>query len=256
MSPRRRPETLTPAQRTAIRRLAIEAGAAIQAERRRRRLTLVEVANLSGIGRSPVHRLDSGETGSLESYVRVASALSLKVELRFEGPGAGRERLRRDEDFVHAAMGELEARHFRGMGFQVAIDEPYQHYQFAGRADVVAWDLERRTLLHLENRTRFPNIQEVAGSFNAKRAYLPHILADRLGLGGNWRTVDHVIAVAWSSECLHALRLRRSTFEALCPDSVDSFSEWGAGSPPTSGERRTLIALDPIPGSGPRSRRV
>jgi hypothetical protein len=96
----------------------------------------------------------------------------------------------REQDFVHAAMGELEAKRFRSHGFGVAIDDPYQHYQFAGRADVVAWDLARRALLHIENRTRFPDIQGALGSYAAKRSYLAEVLAERLGIsGGRWHSV-------------------------------------------------------------------
>ncbi len=60
---------------------------------------------------------------------------------------------------MHAAMGEAGAAHLRTLGFAVRLDEPFQHYQFAGRGDVVAWSVERAALLHLENRTAFPNLQ-------------------------------------------------------------------------------------------------
>lgn len=94
-------------------------------------------------------------------YARLASALGLRFEATMldpRRPAAGR-----GGDTVHAAMGELEAARLGARGFRVAIDEPYQHYQFAGRADVVAWDTDARALLHLENRTRFPNLQERPG---------------------------------------------------------------------------------------------
>ncbi len=79
-------------------------------------------------------------------------------------------------------MGEFEAIRLRHFGRAVSLDEPYQHFQFAGRADLVAWDLDARALLHLENRTRFPNFQDMAGTFNSKRAYLGGVLADRVGI--------------------------------------------------------------------------
>jgi hypothetical protein len=44
-----------------------------------------------------------------------------------------------------------------------------QFYQFAGRADVVAWNVEERALLHIEIRTRFPDLQEMAGSTSVSR---------------------------------------------------------------------------------------
>jgi hypothetical protein len=58
-------------------------------------------------------------------------------------------------------MGEAQTAHLRKLGFEVGLDEPSQHYQFAGRADVIAWSVERAALLHIENRTRFPDIHEV-----------------------------------------------------------------------------------------------
>ena len=79
-------------------------------------------------------------------------------------------------------MSELEAGHLRRLAFPVGVDEPYQHFQFAGRADVAAWDIGRRALLHLENRTRNPDFQEAAGSYNGKRAYLAASIGGRVGV--------------------------------------------------------------------------
>jgi hypothetical protein len=146
-------------------------------------------------------------------------------------------------------MAEVQAAHFRSLGVQIAIDEPYQHYHFAGRADFLAWDIESRSLLHHENRTRFPNIQEVAGAFNAKRSYLALAIADRLGIRGGFKSVTHVMVALWSAEVLHALRLRTETFRAICPDPVDRFSDWWAGKPPEPGLHKTLVIFDPAPAS-------
>ncbi|MEO6349843.1 MAG: hypothetical protein ABIP53_04250 [Candidatus Limnocylindrales bacterium] len=142
-------------------------------------------------------------------------------------------------------MGEFEARHLRLPGYRVGLDEPYQHYQFAGRADFVAWDLEARALLHIENRTRFPDFQDLAGSFNAKRAYLGAALAERLG-PAKWHSETHVIAALWTSEVLHAIRLRPDSFRSLCPDGPLAIEAWWNGSPPTRGVTSTLIVLDPL----------
>ena len=132
----------------------------------------------------------------------------------------------------------------RRRGFLVGVDEPYQHYQFAGRADVLAWDLEAAALLHIENRTRFPNLQEMAGSFNAKRAYLGRAIAERLGVR-RWASETHVIAALWSAEVLHALRLRTETFRSICPHTADAFKGWWQDARPRSGITATLIVVDP-----------
>jgi hypothetical protein len=138
---------------------------------------------------------------------------------------------------------------------RVAIDEPYQHYQFAGRADVLAWDLGDRRLLHIENKSRLDDIQDVAGSYNAKRAYLATAVGDRLGVRPRgWRTVTHVLAVLWSADVLHVLRLRTATFRAICPDSGDAFAGWWSGRELGEGATSELVVLDPAPDVG-RARR-
>jgi hypothetical protein len=142
-------------------------------------------------------------------------------------------------------MGEFEARRLRRLGYEVGIDEPYQHYQFAGRADVVAWHRARRALLHVENRTRFPDVQEFAGAYNAKRAYLAATIAQRVGLR-KWASETHVVAALWSADVLHATRLRLDTFRSLCPDGPAGWLGWWAGDPPTEGKTSALIVLDPM----------
>lgn len=99
------------------------------------------------------HAVEHGGPASLETYAANAVALGLEPRLDLIDPRK-RAATARAEDPVHAAMGELLAARMVGHGFPVAIDEPYQHYQFAGRADVLAWDLDARALLHVENRTR------------------------------------------------------------------------------------------------------
>jgi hypothetical protein len=194
---------------------------------------------------SEVYRLEAGLVGSLGAYARVATALGLRLEVELVDP---RQRVSatRFEDVVHSAMGDVEAGRFAAHRFPTAIDEPFQHFQFAGRADVLAWSLEHRSLLHIENRTRFPNLQDVAGSYNAKRSYLPPVIAERIGLNGGFRSVTHAMIGLWSTEVLHAVRIRTATFRALCPDSIDAFSAWWAGSPPSAGTTSTFVLFDPI----------
>ena len=110
---------------------------------------------------------------------------------------------------------------------------------------MLAWDEQERALLHLENRTRFPNLQEVAGSFNAKRAYLPAAIAQCLGIP-RFHTVTHVVVAVWSAEVLHAIRLRDATFRSLCPDPLSAFEAWWAGRVPPAASATTLAILDPL----------
>jgi transcriptional regulator with XRE-family HTH domain len=238
--------------------MAVDAGRRLHDERIRRGWTLRDLAARAGTAVAVAHRVESGDVATLESYARLATALGLRPELAFADPRSRRApRTHADEssDFVHAAMGELEARWLARPGRTISIDEPYQHYQFAGRADLLAWD--DANLLHIENRTRFPNLQEAAGAWNAKRQYLAAAVADRAGIGPRgWRSVTHVMACLWSSEVLHAIRLRRASFAALCPDDPDALLAWLRGDEPAPGSTSALIALDPAVPFGSRRRTI
>jgi transcriptional regulator with XRE-family HTH domain len=258
MSPRRRADPLPPAAGSALASMAVEAGRQLRDERRRRGWTLRVASDRAGIAVGVVHAIEAGRVASLESYARLANALGLRPELLLASRGRrvrpGPE-VREAEDLVHASMGEAEARALSRVGWTVAIDEPYQHYQFAGRADLLAWD--RENLLHIENRTRFPNIQEAAGAFNAKRRYLGPALAERLDLGPRgWRSVTHVMACLWSAEVLHVLRLRRATFAAICPNPPDPLLAWLQGDVPDAMTTSTIVVLDPAVPFGSRRRSI
>jgi transcriptional regulator with XRE-family HTH domain len=225
--------------------MAFAAGEVVRETRIKLGWSLATLAARAGMSASHVAQLEAGKPASLESYARIAVSLNLRPDLAFTDPRR-KATMREGEDFVHAAMGEVEARRLQALGFQVAIDEPYQHYQFAGRADVVAWDRDTRALLHIENRTRFPNVQEALGSYRTKRAYLGRVLAERLGVREGWVSETHVIAALWSSEMIHVLRLREATFRATCPDTEDAFRSWWAGD--ISHVRETtssLVLFDP-----------
>ncbi len=234
-------------------RLAAHLGITIADARRRRRWSLRELALRAGVSASGIHAIEHGRPAALETYAALGLALDLELRLDLVDPRA-RATTARAEDPVHAAMGEAEAAQFTRLGFGLGIDEPYQHFQFAGRGDVVVWDLFRRALLHVENRTRFPNIQEAIGSYNAKRRYLPGVTADRLGLRGGFMSVTNVIAGLWSSDVLHDVRIRSETFRAVCPDDPTGFAAWWTGSPPDRDVTSTFVLFDPL-SHGPRPQR-
>ena len=83
----------------------------------------------------------------------------------------------------------------------------------------------------------------MAGSFNAKRAYLGPAIAQRLGVK-TWQTETHVIAALWSAEVLHALRLRTESLKTLAGDQ-GNFEAWWAGARTTRSSVE-MVVLDPL----------
>lgn len=224
--------------------LGARLGDQIRSERLRRQIRQATLADTAGVSRPLIVWVEAGNVPSLETYARVARALGLRLEVDLADPR--RKTATRSEDPVHAAMGEWLVRLLRPHGYAVALDEPYQHFQFAGRADVLSWQLDPPALLHVENRTRFPNLQETLGSYSAKRSYLPRVFAHRLGLRHGFRSVANVMVVLRSAEAIHDLRLRTASFAAVCPDPIDLFTGWLSGSPPASGLHSVLAIVDPL----------
>ena len=207
-------------------------------------MTLRALAAMSGLSHSAIGGVECGRVASLETYLRLGRALGLKPQ--FEMVDRRGARGERQKDPVHAAMGELESTRFRRFGLEVRLDEPYQHYQFAGRADFVAWSAPRRSLLHVENRTAFPDVQDAFGAFNAKRVYLGADLAERAGVSG-WRSETHVMAALWSTEIISTIRRHRATFGTIATGSPGSFEDWWSGRLPEPGHHAAVILLDPVP---------
>lgn len=243
MSPRKLSEPASPRSHAGLRAFHAVLGTRLNEARIDRGWPVERLATESGVSRGLVYLALRGGSVSLEAALRMVGALGLKLEWDLVDPRRKTPRPR--QDVVHSAMGEFEARHLGRLGYKRAIDEPYQHYQFAGRADLVAWDVDAQALLHIENRTRFPDFQEAAGAFNAKRAYLGGSLAERVGIK-KWRSETHVMVCLWSSEVLHSLRLRTESFRALCPDDPATFARWWSGSPPKHAVTSVLVLLDPL----------
>lgn len=245
MSPRKVDLQPAEAVRAEMRRTSVEFGIEVRDARLRRGWSVPELARRAGLSPEMVYRIEAGQSGSGVTAARLAVALGRRVGLHLVDQRRPAATPNLGADPVHSAMGEFAARRLRLTGASVGIDEPYQHFQFAGRADVVAWDLGRAALLHIENRTRFPDFQEMAGAYNAKRAYLGAAIAARLGVA-HWASETHVIAALWSSEVLHALRLRTESFRAICPDDEGAIRAWWSGGREVEGRTSALIVLDPL----------
>ena len=184
MSPARLVTPRSAAVQASLDRLWADCGQRVRAERLARGWSTQTMAARAGLSRGVVYLIERGDPTSLEAILRCLGALKLRLDLDIVDPRIRRRLLQpRAEDPVHAAMGELEAAQLRKRGYPVAIDEPYQHYQFAGRADVAAWELAEPALIHIENRTQFPNFQEAAGHTTPSARIWPQSWRSDTGCG-------------------------------------------------------------------------
>lgn len=272
MSPDSPDNSAEPTVTTEVDRIACRVGTRIRDRRRQLGRTIAQVAASALVAETTVQKVEKGARGSLEMYVRIASAIEMTLDIDLvaalgDSPDLGSAdaeatvsvpRIRGaisggEADIVHALMGEQEISMLVKHGIQCGVDEPWRHYQYAGRADVLGWDLTRRALLHNENKTRFPDVQDAVGRYNGERAYLGESCWERLGMSGPPRSETHVIVALWSLEVLEVIRAYPGTFGAACPHPPDAFLAWLAGKPPTQGTTSSLVLYDPFAtGSQPR----
>lgn len=246
MSPFRTVQPATPAVVARTTGIFAAVGAQVRAARVRRHWTTGRLAVEAGVSRSLVYLVERGDPTSLETYARLGAALGLRLDVSLEDPRV-KTPAGRAQDPVHAAIVEALVARYSAQGRRVGADEPFQHFQFAGRADVTAVDPGGPDLLHHEVKTAMPNVGELAGAWNVKRQYLAGALADRLAIRGGFRSVTHVLTIAWTAECLHVARLREATLRSLGPDGPDAFARsWDGARPAAAAVTSTVVVFDPI----------
>ena len=231
-----------------LSRVCQNLGQTIRTTRQDRRWCVRELADAAGLSSSAVAKVEAGRPAGLSTYLRLAEALSLDVTLDMTVPIVNMDA----EDAVHAAMGEVLARRLGEGRREVFIDEPYQHFRFAGRGDLVVVDRDLSAIAHSEHKTRIPNIGETAGSFNAKCTWLAGEVGERLGIP-RFRSESHTLVLLWSAEVLAIARSRTATLRALGPDGSKPLDAWWAGTP-LPGKHRGLVVFDPVD-RGPAHRR-
>lgn len=235
----------TPAPERRVTQVHVEIGATIKDARRRRRWGIRTLAGKAALSYGIVQRIETGGPASLTAYARLAQALGLELQVAMVDQRRATT-LRQDADLLHATLGELETQLLVPYGRPVGIDEPWQHYHFAGRADLVTWDLERQALLHIENKTRLPDVQDAIGRFKSTQAYLGRALWERLGMPGRPRAETHVMVALWSTEVLRVVRRQPSVFRSTFPDAPDALEAWLRGDPPAHGTTSAFVVLDPF----------
>ena len=245
MSPRRIGAQPSPRVEAEVHRLALLYGMQVRDARQARGWSVAELGRRSGLSPDMVYRIEAGQPGSLDAFARLAVALGRTARLELIDPR------RRD---------------MRPISARILCIRPWASSKrpTSGRS-ASTWVLmslisttssrDARISLHgtstrglcCTSRTGLdsPTSRRWPALSTRNGPTWPPTSPTRAGVP-SWRSETHVIAALWSSEVLHALRLRTSSFRALCPDSPETFSEWWAGRPPKAGATSTIIVLDPL----------
>ena len=154
-------------------------GAAIRFLRIRRGWRQVDLAARAGVSQSTVSRMERGHlaTLTLEAIRLVAAALDLRVDVLGRWRGGDLDRLL---GAGHSALHEAVARHLdRRAGWRFASEVSFSNYGDRGIIDLLAWHEPTRSLLVIELKTEFVDMNELIGTLDRKRRNATQIARKR-----------------------------------------------------------------------------
>lgn len=154
-------------------------GASFREIRHRLRLTQDELAARAGVSRSAVSRTERGliEEVGLHDTRRIARVLEVRLDLtpRWRGGDLGRLLGRR-----HAALHETVIAIFEALpGWEAWPEISFSVYGERGVIDLLAWHAPTRTLLVIELKTEFVDVQALVGTVDRYRRLAPGIARER-----------------------------------------------------------------------------
>jgi transcriptional regulator with XRE-family HTH domain len=198
-------------------------GQGFRAIRIDRHFTQATVARKAGVSQSVYSRAERGSIGDLKvsTVQAIASALDaeLVVELRFRGG-----RIDRLIDRAHAAIVEYVVDRLRRAGWETVVEFSFNVFGERGSVDVLAWHGSTRTLLVVEVKSRFTDLQAMLMALGRKLRLVPD--EARRELGWDAKAVGRVVVVPSTTEARNVLAQHRSIFEAMLPHRAIEVRRW------------------------------
>ena len=198
-------------------------GLVMRAIRRQQRRTQEQIAARAGISQSVYSRAEHGELngmtlGSLERIVGALGA-TLDLEVRYRG-GLG-DRL---VDAAHAKLVEHVVRRLRAADWQVEIEFGFNVFGERGVVDVLAWHASTRTLLIVEVKSRFTDLQAMLGSLARKVRLVPRVVRDHLGWDAE--AVARIVVAPGSRENRSIVGRHPAIFDVALPVRAVDIRRW------------------------------
>ena len=198
-------------------------GRGLRAIRHAAGLSQSVVAARARVSQSVYSRAERGLIADLKvsTLDRIADSLggSLVVDLRFAGG-----RIDRLIDRAHATLVEYIIRRLRAAGWETLVEFSFNVYGERGSVDILAWHAATRTLLIVEVKSRFTDLQAMLLSLSRKLRLVPGEV--RRELGWDPVAVGRVVVVPGSKETRTILARHQSMFESTLPARTMAIRRW------------------------------
>jgi transcriptional regulator with XRE-family HTH domain len=153
----------------------IHLGTTFRAIRLELGLRQLDVAIRAGVSQQTVSRVERGQFGpvSVDAFKAVAEAIEadLTIGLRWRGP-----KLARLLDRRHALLQDRVVRLLSTAGWEVRVEESFNHFGERGSVDILAWRADRRALLLVEIKTELVDLQETVRTIDMKTRVVPIVV--------------------------------------------------------------------------------
>ena len=196
-------------------------GRVLRAIRLDQRLTQQAVAGRAGLSQSVYSRAEHGDLAgmTLGNLDRIVEALGagLSIDVRYRG-GLG-DRL---ADAAHAALVDYVVGILRGAGWMIELEFGFNVFGERGSVDVLGWHADTRTLLIVEVKSRFTDLQAMLLSLARKVRLVP--ARDQLG----W-SPDHVariVVVHGTTESRSVVARHAAIFDSAFPARSMDVRTW------------------------------
>lgn len=169
----RKSECRTAAHSQAMDRVRL--GTTFRAIRLELGLRQVDVAIHAGTSQQTVSRVERGRFGpvSAEALEAIATAIEadLTIGLRWRGPSLARLLDRR-----HAELQGRVVRLLSDAGWEVSVEESFNHFGERGSVDILAWRPDCRALLIVEIKTELVDLQDTVRTLDMKARVVPIVV--------------------------------------------------------------------------------
>ena len=198
-------------------------GLVLRAVRLHLRLSQQSIADKAKLSQSVYSRAERGELQGMTigAVDRIVAALGgvLLLDVRFRG-GMG-DRL---ADAAHAALVDLVVGVLGRADWRVELEFGFNVFGERGSVDILAWHAATRTLLIVEVKSRFTDLQAMLLSPARKLRLVP--AAARKELGWDALAVGRIVVAYGTTENRSVIARHAATFDAALPARSVAIRSW------------------------------
>lgn len=195
---------------------------AFRALRIRRRWRQRDLAELVGVARSVIARVERGRADSvtLRLLDRIAQRLDARLDVRLLWQGEALDRLL---DARHAALVEAVVRFLTGVSWLTAVEVSFNIGAERGSIDVLAYHAPTRSLLVIEVKSVVPDIQAMLMAIDRKVRLAREIARAR---GWEAATVSVLLVLPEDRTARRRLEAVSATIQSALPQRNVAIRRW------------------------------